>query len=51
MILMLVDHREFRAIPQSAIAGKVVIDTRGLWAKSNQRAAAETVSQPRRAAG
>lgn len=37
MILLLVDHREFRAIPQSAIASKVVIDTRGLWAKPNQR--------------
>ena len=49
MILMLVDHREFRAIPQSAIANKVVIDTRGLWAKANQRGPAEIVTQARAA--
>lgn len=41
MILMLVDHREFRAIPRSVIASKAIIDTRGLWAKSNQRAPAD----------
>lgn len=49
MILMLVDHREFRAIPKAAIAGKVVVDTRGLWAQSNQRAEGEIISRPRAA--
>jgi UDP-N-acetyl-D-mannosaminuronic acid dehydrogenase len=44
MILMLVDHREFRAIPRSAIANKMVIDTRGLWAKSNQQVASQAAS-------
>jgi UDP-N-acetyl-D-mannosaminuronic acid dehydrogenase len=51
MILMLVDHREFHAIPRSAIANKVVIDTRGLWAKSNQRARDEIASRARAATG
>lgn len=51
MILLLVDHREFRAVPQSAIAGKVVIDTRGIWAKHNQRVGAEAVSQTFAATG
>lgn len=39
MILMLVDHREFRAIPRSAIEGKVLVDTRGLWARVPSRSA------------
>ncbi|RYE49434.1 MAG: UDP-N-acetyl-D-mannosamine dehydrogenase [Hyphomicrobiales bacterium] len=49
MILMLVDHREFRAIPKAAIAGKVLVDTRGLWAKSNQRSEGETMLRTRAA--
>ncbi|KQU99085.1 UDP-N-acetyl-D-mannosamine dehydrogenase [Devosia sp. Root105] len=51
MILMLVDHREFRAIPRSVVADKVVIDTRGLWAKANQRRPADIVTQARAVAG
>ena len=33
VVLMLVDHREFREIPQEALAGKQVIDTKGVWRK------------------
>ncbi|WP_439603103.1 UDP-N-acetyl-D-mannosamine dehydrogenase [Devosia sp.] len=51
MILMLVDHREFRAIPRAAIANKVVIDTRGLWAKSDQRAQSKSPAPARLAVG
>lgn len=31
IILLLVDHKEFKAIDKSSIIDKVVIDTRGIW--------------------
>jgi UDP-N-acetyl-D-mannosaminuronic acid dehydrogenase len=31
LIVLLVDHREFAAIPEARLVGKMVIDTRGLW--------------------
>ena len=31
LILMLVDHKQFRAVPKSRIAGKALVDTRGVW--------------------
>lgn len=33
VVLMLVDHREFREIPAEALTGKQVIDTKGVWRK------------------
>ncbi len=33
MIVMLVDHRQFREIPASRVAGKVLVDTRGVWSR------------------
>lgn len=32
VVVLLVDHREFKRIPETALAGKRVIDTRGIWA-------------------
>jgi len=34
MIVMLVDHRQFKDIPASKVAGKVLVDTRGVWTGS-----------------
>jgi UDP-N-acetyl-D-mannosaminuronic acid dehydrogenase len=31
VVVLLVDHHQFKAVPQEWIAGKAVIDTRGLW--------------------
>ena len=31
VLLVLVDHDEFKAVPATALAGKTVIDTKGLW--------------------
>jgi UDP-N-acetyl-D-mannosaminuronic acid dehydrogenase len=31
IVVLLVDHHQFKAVPQEWIAGKAVIDTRGLW--------------------
>lgn len=31
VILLLVDHDEFKAIPATALKGKAVVDTKGLW--------------------
>lgn len=31
LLIMLVDHDEFRKVPASRHAGKIVIDTRGIW--------------------
>ena len=31
LLLMLVDHKEFRMISTSRVAGKHIIDTRGVW--------------------
>jgi UDP-N-acetyl-D-mannosaminuronic acid dehydrogenase len=36
LILMLTDHAEFRAVPKERLAGKQVIDTRGVWASSTR---------------
>jgi UDP-N-acetyl-D-mannosaminuronic acid dehydrogenase len=33
MIVMLVDHRQFREIPAERVAGKVLVDTRGVWSR------------------
>jgi len=32
VIVLLVDHREFKDIPQTSLAGHKVVDTRGIWA-------------------
>ena len=32
VVVLLVDHRKFQALDRAALAGKAVIDTRGLWA-------------------
>ncbi|MNZ98076.1 UDP-N-acetyl-D-glucosamine 6-dehydrogenase [compost metagenome] len=32
VIVLLVDHREFKDIPQTSLAGHKVVDTRGVWA-------------------
>lgn len=32
VILLLVDHKEFKALDADALQGKIVIDTRGIWA-------------------
>ncbi|MEZ5851429.1 MAG: UDP-N-acetyl-D-mannosamine dehydrogenase [Hyphomicrobiaceae bacterium] len=31
LVLMLVDHKQFREVPASRVSGRVVIDTRGVW--------------------
>ncbi|SDL86547.1 UDP-N-acetyl-D-mannosaminuronic acid dehydrogenase [Corynebacterium mycetoides] len=31
IVLLLVDHREFKEIGESSLTGKIAIDTRGLW--------------------
>jgi UDP-N-acetyl-D-mannosaminuronic acid dehydrogenase len=31
VVVLLVDHQQFKAVPRAALAGKAVIDTRGLW--------------------
>jgi UDP-N-acetyl-D-mannosaminuronic acid dehydrogenase len=31
LVLMLVDHKQFRDVPASRVNGRVVIDTRGVW--------------------
>ncbi len=31
IILLLVDHKEFKAISKAALAGKILVDTRGVW--------------------
>lgn len=31
VIVLLVDHDEFKAVPATALAGKQIIDTKGLW--------------------
>ncbi len=33
MIVMLVDHRQFRDIPRARVADKTVVDTRGVWSR------------------
>ena len=32
IVLLLVDHKEFKAMDTVALQGKIVIDTRGIWA-------------------
>jgi UDP-N-acetyl-D-mannosaminuronic acid dehydrogenase len=49
LLVMLVDHREFRAIPAERVAGKAVIDTRGVWVRSQdeyEQALARPVDAP-----
>ncbi len=36
ILVMLVDHKEFEEIPPSALASKVIIDTRGMWERGEQ---------------
>ncbi|WP_178945243.1 UDP-N-acetyl-D-mannosamine dehydrogenase [Kocuria sp. TGY1127_2] len=31
VVLLLVDHREFKALPATTLKGKTVIDTKGIW--------------------
>jgi UDP-N-acetyl-D-mannosaminuronic acid dehydrogenase len=31
IVLLLVDHDEFRSVPPTSLQGKVVLDTRGIW--------------------
>lgn len=31
VVLVLVDHEEFKQVPATALAGKTVVDTKGLW--------------------
>lgn len=31
VVLLLVDHDEFKTIPATALKGKSVVDTKGLW--------------------
>ena len=31
VVVVLVDHQQFKAVPREALAGKEQIDTRGLW--------------------
>ncbi|WP_144794971.1 UDP-N-acetyl-D-mannosamine dehydrogenase [Kocuria palustris] len=31
VVLVLVDHDEFKSVPATALAGKTVVDTKGLW--------------------
>lgn len=31
VVVLLVDHKEFKALPASALTGKKVVDTKGLW--------------------
>jgi UDP-N-acetyl-D-mannosaminuronic acid dehydrogenase len=31
ILVLLVDHREFRSVDQNRLAGKTVLDTRGIW--------------------
>lgn len=31
MLVLLVDHKEFIAIPEARLAGKILFDTRGMW--------------------
>lgn len=33
LIVLLVDHKQFKAIPATRVAGKQVLDTRGVWDK------------------
>ena len=42
ILIVLVDHDLFRSIPLSERAGKIVYDTRGIWADQPQRSAAAT---------
>ncbi|MEO3942030.1 UDP-N-acetyl-D-mannosamine dehydrogenase [Paenarthrobacter nicotinovorans] len=42
VVVVLVDHDEFKSIPQASLAGKTVIDTRGIWRESVTDAAAAT---------
>ena len=34
LIVMLVDHDEFRQIPADRVAGKALVDTRGVWTQA-----------------
>ncbi|MFJ6453421.1 UDP-N-acetyl-D-mannosamine dehydrogenase [Paenarthrobacter sp. NPDC091669] len=42
VVVVLVDHDEFKSIPQASLVGKTVIDTRGIWRESVTDAAAAT---------
>jgi UDP-N-acetyl-D-mannosaminuronic acid dehydrogenase len=39
VVVMLVDHRQFRAIPEARLAGKVLVDTRGVWPLARRKQA------------
>ena len=47
IVLLLVDHKQFAALDQGLLAGKVVLDTRGLWhERAPQPAAGGSVGSP-----
>jgi UDP-N-acetyl-D-mannosaminuronic acid dehydrogenase len=31
LLVLLVDHKQFRSVPRQALAGKTMLDTRGIW--------------------
>lgn len=31
VVVLLVDHEEFKAVPATALAGKKIVDTKGIW--------------------
>jgi UDP-N-acetyl-D-mannosaminuronate dehydrogenase len=37
IVVVLVDHDEFKNVAPEAIAGKTVIDTRGIWRAGTER--------------
>ena len=40
IVVLLVDHRQFRSIDPATLAEKVVVDTRGLWSQAQSLAGA-----------
>jgi UDP-N-acetyl-D-mannosaminuronate dehydrogenase len=40
VVLLLVNHAQFGRIPREALAGKTVVDTRGVWSQRRSDAAA-----------
>ncbi len=44
LVLLLVDHRQFRLIDPDALSGKLLVDTRGLWTWRNHRGRPRTRS-------
>lgn len=51
ILLVLVDHDQFKAVPLAERAGKRVYDTRGIWLDQPQAALPELAAEPLRKAG